>query len=441
MSGVADPSAQKGALGGPDLSTTDRWAHRSTITEILQQWRWSAAQVARHALAPALGLAALEMLAGFGPAASVRVTQRVINLAIASLSRGVAGFTPLLPWLGVLAFVLILTQGPLWDLRHPLEQRAEQRLTHRLGRKRLRKAERLPLLFFESSTHYDQLSRSAHAGHKVFDVFKSGLSLLHGAIAVVTVALLFRPVSPWLAGGLIVVGLPQALWGAEINRRWMSFTYGQTETQRRTAYVDGLLTGRGEQKEIRVFGLQATLQDRWRRLRRDLRSARMGQRRRAVRDGLPTSALTLVALVGTALLLAVALADHRINAGAFVALFGGVGAMQGGMHRLAFGMRDLHTSTTEVGYVRAFLALPESPGTTASQDGHGEVFPRPLRDGIRLEGVRFTYPGRAQPVLDNLWLQLHPGQRVALVGPNGAGTQCIQGRGIRPRRLPLPTAA
>ena len=410
-------------MGGPDLSTTDRWDRRSTVTEILQQWRWSSAQVVRHALAPALGLAALELLAGFGPAASVRVTQRVINLAIASAGHGVAGFAPLLPWLGVLACVTILTRGPIWDLRRPLDQRTEQRLTHRLGRERLGKAERLPLLFFESSDHYDQLSRSAHAGQKVFEAFKSGLSFAQGAVTVVTIALLFRPVSPWLAVGLVAAVLPQALWGAEVNRRWMSFTYGQTESQRRTAYVGGLLTGRGEQKELRVFGLRGPLQERWRGLRRELRFARMGEKRRAVLDDLPTSALGLATLVGTAVFLAVALADHRINAGAFVALFGGVGAMDGGMNRLTFGVRDLQTNATDVGYVRAFLSLPESPRPAAAADG--AAFPRPLRDGIRLEGVRFTYPGRTRPVLDDLCLHLRPGQCVALVGPNGCGKSTL----------------
>jgi ABC-type multidrug transport system fused ATPase/permease subunit len=39
--------------------------------------------------------------------------------------------------------------------------------------------------------------------------------------------------------------------------------------------------------------------------------------------------------------------------------------------------------------------------------------------------VRFAYPGRPQPVLEDLDLTLRPGERVALVGGNGAGKSTI----------------
>ena len=47
--------------------------------------------------------------------------------------------------------------------------------------------------------------------------------------------------------------------------------------------------------------------------------------------------------------------------------------------------------------------------------------PAALRQGIRLEGVTFTYPGTAEPALRDVNLQLPAGSVVALVGENGAG--------------------
>ncbi|HET7460099.1 MAG TPA: hypothetical protein VFJ82_02580, partial [Longimicrobium sp.] len=41
--------------------------------------------------------------------------------------------------------------------------------------------------------------------------------------------------------------------------------------------------------------------------------------------------------------------------------------------------------------------------------------------GVRLDGVRFTYPGRSEPTLDGLTLHVLPGQSLAVVGENGAG--------------------
>ena len=43
----------------------------------------------------------------------------------------------------------------------------------------------------------------------------------------------------------------------------MSFTYGETEEKRRGRYLDRVLTGRVEQKEMRLFALHGPLTARW----------------------------------------------------------------------------------------------------------------------------------------------------------------------------------
>lgn len=55
--------------------------------------------------------------------------------------------------------------------------------------------------------------------------------------------------------------------------------YDRTEDQRRVGYVEGLLTGREEQKELRVFGLTQVLSDRWESMRKIQRDVEMKRRR------------------------------------------------------------------------------------------------------------------------------------------------------------------
>ncbi|HEY0581774.1 MAG TPA: ABC transporter ATP-binding protein, partial [Chloroflexota bacterium] len=47
--------------------------------------------------------------------------------------------------------------------------------------------------------------------------------------------------------------------------------------------------------------------------------------------------------------------------------------------------------------------------------------PDALHDGIRFQGVSFTYPGTERPVLETLDLHVPAGSTVAIVGENGAG--------------------
>ncbi|MFX0081860.1 MAG: ABC transporter ATP-binding protein [Candidatus Hodarchaeota archaeon] len=46
---------------------------------------------------------------------------------------------------------------------------------------------------------------------------------------------------------------------------------------------------------------------------------------------------------------------------------------------------------------------------------------KPLKGGITFENVSFSYPGSDKPVLNNINLQVRPGQTVAIVGTTGSG--------------------
>jgi len=154
------------------------------------------------------------------------------------------------------------------------------------------------------------------------------------------------------------------------------------------------------------------------------RAVLLGQRRRAVAQALPGEALSVAVTVGTALILAIALTRHRIGPGAFVALFSAVGRLSAAMWGLSYHAGQVGARALEAGCVREFLALPAEEvdlGSTAAT----RPFPNPLRRGIDLVGVTFTYPGRDAPVLQALDLHLAPGEHLALVGRNGAGKSTL----------------
>jgi ATP-binding cassette subfamily B protein len=65
--------------------------------------------------------------------------------------------------------------------------------------------------------------------------------------------------------------------------------------------------------------------------------------------------------------------------------------------------------------------LYEYLDTPAEAERVGPVRGPNPEDGVRFEGVSFSYPGSTEPALDAIDLHIRPGSKLAIVGENGSG--------------------
>jgi thiol reductant ABC exporter CydD subunit len=152
------------------------------------------------------------------------------------------------------------------------------------------------------------------------------------------------------------------------------------------------------------------------------------QYRRATMGTLRVSFLS-GAVLELAATLGVALAAVTVG----VRLVGGGLGLQAGLTVLVLApelylpLRQLgaqyHASADGLAVADRLLALLETPPTVAA--GGTGVAPSPAGAVVRLEGVSFSYPARPEPVLEDVDLELRPGETVALVGESGAGKSTV----------------
>jgi ABC-type multidrug transport system fused ATPase/permease subunit len=104
-----------------------------------------------------------------------------------------------------------------------------------------------------------------------------------------------------------------------------------------------------------------------------------------------------------------------------------LGALALGAQRLLPLIQQVYQSWSTVTANRAvtadLLALLSLP--TAPPEESEEGPPLPLEREIRLEGVNFSYPGRAQPALSAIDLVIARGARIAIAGPTGSGKSTL----------------
>ena len=187
-------------------SDPEFWTRRTNVATIWTNLYWTFAHVWAHGRGPALGIVAVQILLGIQPALLIYITQHLIDTVIDTAGAGGAGFDQTLPWLLAFGLVLLLTSDVQWQIRDALHLRLEQNLEHALGRHFLAKASRLPLVFFEVSTFYDQLGRAKNPGRTVDRFFFKAMHTFQAGIRVLSIAAMFASVSLWISLALLTVG-------------------------------------------------------------------------------------------------------------------------------------------------------------------------------------------------------------------------------------------
>ena len=326
----------------------------------------------------------------------------------------------LLSYLGLLLaveFALAVLSDLLARLGTLADSLLSERVTNASSVSLMEHAATLDLEDFEDAEFQDQLERARRQTSGRLTL----LTQLFGqAQQIVTVASFVGGLliyAPWLVVMLAVALLPM-FWGeAHFNARTYTLDFGRTPERRELDYVRQTAASVETAKEVKVFGLNRFLIDRYRTLADEFYTA---NRRLAIQRASWGGALSTIGTIGY--YVAYAYIVWRTLTGEFS--IGDLTFLSGSFLRLRGLLENLlvtfSSTAAQALYLNDLFSFFDTrPEILSPPDPR--PFPQPIRQGFTFEDVGFIYPGNEHWAVRHLSFTLKAGEVVALVGENGAG--------------------
>jgi ATP-binding cassette, subfamily B, bacterial len=288
-------------------------------------------------------------------------------------------------------------------------------------------AANLDLEQLENSEIYDKLERARRQTVGRIGLVTGLLASVQDLATLITLAVALTLYVPWLLVLLALAVIPSFLGETRFAALAYSLLFSWTEERRQLDYLRYIGASDISAKEIKLFGLARFLVGRYARLSTEFyeENKALSIRRTVV--------ASLLALVGTTgyygaygAIIYLTVTGHQSPAGPFTI---GVLTFLAASFRQS---RDLIQRTLlsvsqlveQSLYLEDLFSFLEVQPSIRSASGAPPV-PAPFREGFVFENVGFHYPGSERWAVRHLSFRLAAGERVALVGENGAGKTTI----------------
>ncbi len=413
----------RGRPGRPDVDlvqlAVERRSRRKSLRELPVLVRSALLLLWRADRTTLIGSLVLQVLLALSVLAQVYLVKEVLEAFLsAGTGRSLRSVVPPLALLAALSAgmsiagtVLALQQRLLSDL-----------LSREIWRQILDVCDAVDLTVFEDPAFYDQAQRvKLSAAARTLALSQAGVGLIGGGLGMAAGLLGLLALAPELTPLLLVSGVPLYVTSRVAGRMEFDFSVRQSPRYRHFSYLQAVLTGRDQAKEVRAFSIAGALRKRWedsneeyildlyQHVARRTWLALFGNGSAAVLAGVTLFAVLLLVDRGRlglseagAALFTVRLLATRVTA---------VVTSLGSIFESALFLDDL----------AAFL----DRRTTSIRQRVATPAPKAFQT-IEMEGVCFTYPGALHPAVQDVSLTIQRGEVVALVGENGSGKKKIE---------------
>lgn len=317
---------------------------------------------------------------------------------------------------GIVLLVIYASSALFNYIEHYIMSTVTLHLSKKLRNDLSEKINRVPMSLFNTSSHGDILSRVTNDVSTLQQTLSNSMPSMISSAAQFAGCVVIMFITEWrMALGAIcstIVGF--IIMGAVMSRSQKFFKARQNNLGTLNGFIEEMYTGHDV---VRLSRANKNIKDKFSELNKTVYDAEWKSQ---FLSGIMQPLMTVIGNLGyvaVCIIGAVLVINGKITLGVIVAFIMYVRLFTTPLSTIAQGMTSMQSAAAAGDRVFDFLDEEEM-----SDESQKKEAPADIRGEVEFENVRFSYPDNPDKIIiKNFSAHVKPGQKVAIVGPTGAG--------------------